>query len=222
MRKQLSNKIRLFSTIALISGAAALAGGTYSYLTDFDNASNEFTVGKVDIDLEEPEWKPEENTSIEPSQDIKKDPQIKNTGKNPAYVYLDVRVPIQKLIVADANGNRQKAQDVELFSFSPDKNWTLMDSFTGDGYKTYRYSYNKILSPNQTSEALFKTMKFANVIEGQIDGQKLTVPVKAYAIQTKNTSGNTSDIPADAKTAFEKYYNQNKGQNGAAVEKAGN
>ena len=220
MMKKINHKLGIVSAVALITGAAALAGGTYSYLTDYDNVNNEFTVGKVDIELDEPEWKPEENKNIVPTQEIKKDPQIKNTGKNTAYVYLDVSIPVQKLVTADAAGNRQKEQDTELFTFTSDKDWTLMESFTNEGYKTYRYCYNKILNPNETSSALFRTMTFANVIEGQIDGQSISVPVKAYAIQTVNTSDATSDVPADAKAAFQKYINQNKGQKGAASEKA--
>ena len=42
--------------------AALAAGGTAAYLTDFETTTNSFTVGKVDIELDEPGWKPEENT----------------------------------------------------------------------------------------------------------------------------------------------------------------
>ena len=60
---------KMVKGIALGAMIAALAaGGTAAYLTDFETATNSFTVGKVDIALEEPGWKPEENTKIVPTQ----------------------------------------------------------------------------------------------------------------------------------------------------------
>ena len=49
--------------IMALAGILCLAsvGGVSAYLTDYEKVSNEFTVGKVDIELKEPEWKPEEN-----------------------------------------------------------------------------------------------------------------------------------------------------------------
>ena len=50
---------KLVKGIALAAVITALAaGGTAAYLTDFETATNSFTVGKVDIDLDEPNWKP--------------------------------------------------------------------------------------------------------------------------------------------------------------------
>ena len=118
-----------------------------AYLTDYDTVSNQFTVGKVDIELTEPSWKPEENTAIEPAGEINKDPQITNKGKNDAYVYLEVSVPVRKLVTADENGNKLDAVQIQLFTFTPQKDWTLMDSFTEGTSKVYRYSYDKILPP---------------------------------------------------------------------------
>lgn len=187
-----------------------MIGGTMAYLTDYDTVSNQFTVGKVDIELTEPSWKPEENTAIEPAGEINKDPQITNKGKNDAYVYLEVSVPVRKLVTADENGNRRDASQIQLFTFTPQKDWTLMDSFTEGTSKVYRYSYDKILPPGGKTNELFKTMQFANVVEGQIDGQTFDVPVQAYAIQSANTGGEKNTVPEQAKNAFEKYLNQNK------------
>ena len=82
--------------ILLLAGVLGLAsiGGVSAYLTDFDSAQNQFTVGKVDIELDEPNWTPEEYTKIEPGKEIDKDPQITNTGVNDAFVYLEISVPM--------------------------------------------------------------------------------------------------------------------------------
>ena len=79
---------KLVKGIALAAVITALAaGGTAAYLTDFETATNSFTVGKVDIDLDEPNWKPEDNTDLVPTQVIRKDPYVANKGVNEAFVY---------------------------------------------------------------------------------------------------------------------------------------
>lgn len=81
---------KLVKGIALAAVITALAaGGTAAYLTDFETATNSFTVGKVDIDLDEPNWKPEDNTDLVPTQVIRKDPYVANKGVNEAFVYLE-------------------------------------------------------------------------------------------------------------------------------------
>ena len=80
----------------------------------------------------------------------------------------------------------------------------------------YVYSYNEILAPGKTTDPLFTSITFANVIEGQIDDQQFDVPVNFYAIQALNTGEGTS-VPAQAADAWEKYMNQNDGQPGEVV-----
>ena len=41
----------------------------------------------------------------------------------------------------------------------------------------------KFSNRRETTESLFDTVKFLNIIEGQLDGQQLEIPVRAYAIQ---------------------------------------
>lgn len=202
------------AAICGITGIVAL-GVTNAYLTDYDSAVNEFTVGKVEIDLKEPNWTPDENVDIEPTEEIKKDPQIKNVGVNDSFVYLEVSIPMAEVITADAEGNRIDKKLTELFTYTKDSNWTQMEAKMLNGYKVYTYCYNKVLKPEETTTALFDTVTFANVIEGQLDTAHLDIPVRAYAIQTVNTGGDTGTIVQQAMTAYQKYVNQNKGQSGA-------
>lgn len=203
--------------IAAVCGVAGIVvlGGTTAYLTDYDSAVNEFTVGKVEIDLQEPNWEPDENVDIEPSEDIAKDPQIKNTGVNDCFAYLEVSVPMAEVTTADKEGNRIEKKLIELFSYTKDAGWTQLEAKTLNGYKVYTYCYNKVLKPNETTAALFKTVTFANIIEGQLDTQHLEIPIRAYAIQTVNTGGDIGTIVQQATTAFQKYVKQNAGQSGA-------
>ena len=98
---------KLVKGIALAAVITALAaGGTAAYLTDFETATNSFTVGKVDIDLDEPNWKPEDNTDLVPTQVIRKDPYVANKGVNEAFVYLEVSVPVRNVITVAKDGTR--------------------------------------------------------------------------------------------------------------------
>lgn len=103
-----TNKKRNLKKAGFVAGVLCLAsiGGVSAYLTDFDKADNQFTVGKVSIDLDEPGFKPEEQTKIEPGKDVKKDPQIKNTGVNDAFVYLEVSIPMAEVEAASEDGTR--------------------------------------------------------------------------------------------------------------------
>ena len=97
---KINKKIKNGLFIAIVAGSLCI-GGTMAYLTDREETVNEFTVGKIDIQLLEPHWKPEENKNLVPTQEILKDPQIKNTGQNDAFVYLEVTVPVRNVITAD-------------------------------------------------------------------------------------------------------------------------
>ena len=206
--------------IMTLAGILCLAsvGGVSAYLTDYEKVSNEFTVGKVDIELKEPEWKPEENRMIEPSKVIHKDPQITNTGTNDAFVYMEVSIPMANVEAAAENGERLGKKVQELFYFEAKDSWTQLSVQNAESRRTYTYAYKKILKPQETSETLFDTVKFLNLIEGQLDGQTLEIPVRAYAIQTSYTGGSSDNLPEQIKAAYEKYVNQNKNQDGKVTE----
>ena len=164
-----TNKKRNLKKAGFVAGVLCLAsiGGVSAYLTDFDKADNQFTVGKVSIDLDEPGFKPEEQTKIEPGKDVKKDPQIKNTGVNDAFVYLEVSIPMAEVEAASEDGTRLGKREQELFSFQTPTNWTKLSSKkTGDN-QVYVYAYNEVLKPEQTTNTLFDSVKFLNIIEGQ-------------------------------------------------------
>ena len=206
--------------IMTLAGILCLAsvGGVSAYLTDYEKVSNEFTVGKVDIELKEPEWKPEENKKIEPSKVIHKDPQITNTGTNDAFVYMEVSIPMANVEAAAENGERLGKKVQELFYFEAKDNWMQLSVHNTESRRTYTYAYKKILKPQETSEALFDTVKFLNLIEGQLDGQTFEIPVRAYAIQTSYTGGSSDNLSEQIKAAYEKYVNQNKNQDGKVTE----
>ena len=68
--------------------AVAIVGGSLAYFTDTTDAKvNEFTVGNVDIDLTEPNWKGD--ATLMPGVSFDKDPTITvKEGSQDAYVFL--------------------------------------------------------------------------------------------------------------------------------------
>lgn len=77
--------------IALVMSMAMATGGTLAYLTDRDSEANVFTMGNVEIDLNE-EFDPE-NADLIPGVDIEKMPTITNTGNTDAWVWMIWSIP---------------------------------------------------------------------------------------------------------------------------------
>lgn len=92
---------KLVLVLALLMSVAMITTGTLAYLTDRDSDVNVFTVGNVDITLEEDFV---QGSELVPGVDIDKVPTITNTGKNDAYVWMTVAVPAG-LESSDASDN---------------------------------------------------------------------------------------------------------------------
>ena len=152
---KINKKIKNGLFIAIIAGSLCI-GGTMAYLTGREETVNEFTVGKIDIQLLEPHLETERSKNLIPTQEIPKDPQIKNTGQNDAFVYLEIAIPIRNVSIAGIReGNRISKKNTELFTFSAGKEWTLLQSVQKGEDKVYTYAYNKILKPTETTYSAF-------------------------------------------------------------------
>ena len=113
MRKRAMNKKKALTTMAACGLVAALGvGGTMAYLTDSEQTTNTFTIGKVKIDVQEPGWDttdknnnniPDKAEDVVPNQELAKNPLIENTGSNSAVVFLKVTVPT-KYVTQIKNG----------------------------------------------------------------------------------------------------------------------
>lgn len=67
-------------------------GGSLAYLTDSDTKVNTFTMGNVDITLNE---NFQQGSQFVPGKDIEKEAWIENTGSNEAYVWMTVALPLE-------------------------------------------------------------------------------------------------------------------------------
>lgn len=171
------------TVIALaVAAATAAIGGISAYFTDTQEKTNTLTVGSVKTDLEEPEWEDvpsDEKTDITPNQTIKKDPRITNTGANDAYAFLEIQVPVKKIITVGPDGKKLPAADTELFTYKVNDGWVQVRSsdITTSGKVTarsYVYAYGTktqctVLKKGETTTPLFDSVTLVNAIEGQID-----------------------------------------------------
>ena len=222
-----SNKKKNMKPILIAGAAVACLGiaGVSAYFTDSEKLTNTFTVGKVDITPSEPSW-PDENPpeDIVPNQEFPKDPKISNVGANPAYVFMQVKIPTANVKVADADGTVGTEALTELFTMQGlnTTDWCEIGSafdYTDEDnhtFKVYTFAYgpNAAQAPtileiddgvaesgNDETPPLFTSVRFANVIEGQdlgvIEPNTLNVDVISYAIQTDWLSDTTNDAADD-------------------------
>lgn len=218
---------------ALFAGSAALmTSGIRAYLTDADTATNTFTVGEVKIDTLEPNYPgngSDEVKDLVSLEEVKKDPQVKNTGKNRAIVFSQVDIPMANIITADAQGYRNPQANVELFNFRTEdaafgepaanswhKEWILLNTEYIDdkgltvmpeaaAYARRLFGHETVLDENETSVPVFDVVRLTNVIEGQVDNSTQNIILTTYAIQAENIAEITS--PDWDETMDEKVLN---------------
>ena len=189
-------------------GAALLIPSMFAYFTDNDSETNEFTVGKIGIDLIEENWTASNATAITPEQEFAKDPKVTvDADSNEAYVFVKVDVPCANVKTASETGAVQDAAKTQLFSYNVNPGWELVETVEKADVNTYVYGYvgsngsgnntdMLAVAANQSTDTVFDHIKFANVIEDQnLEGTTQQVQVSAYAIQTLNVNdGKTSDL----------------------------
>lgn len=189
--------------IACAAAALMLIGGASAYFTSQDAATNTWTVGSVNIDLLEPDYDADDAQNIVPNQTLAKDPQVRNTGTNDAFVFIKFTIPKASVRTASDNGTVSDAAVQELFDYTIDDGWTQVSHTDGADGGIYVYAYAAdgdcvALEAGETTPAVFSNGKitFKNIVEGQL-GTSLTIPVNAYAIQTSDITASDSTVPAD-------------------------
>ena len=179
------------TAIAAAIIAILAVGSAIAFFTDRDDKVNNFTVGNISIQLQEPNWDEDNGKDLTPNKTIPKDPQITNDGPNDAFVFLQVNVPAANVKTAAADGSLQTAKSQDLFTYTVNENWIEVSRKSDTDSTTYIYAYvgtdgmMKALDPAKTTNALFDSVTFINLVEGQIDeGTKIRIDVSALGIQT--------------------------------------
>lgn len=182
-------KIVLLASVLMMVAILAVSG-TLAYFTDDEVATNTFTVGNVDIVLDEPQWKEngsEDAPEVYPGEAIAKDPTITNDGANPCFVRLEVTgwdcLKDAGLAASDII-YRTDYVDGKL----GDK-WVLHT----DGY----FYYDGVLAVGETTDALFDQIVIPFDLTNELSPDtEYDIVVKAYAVQAQGARPSFSAVEA--------------------------
>lgn len=196
--------------IALLLSMAVATAGTLAYLTDRDTVENTFTMGSVDIEVEEDF--PEEGAPIEPGQEVNKDAKIVNDGTNPAWVWMTVSVPEELKDYVTLNW----ANGFEPISTTPEivdgqAVWTVLVEDQLPAGESTEYILDSVTLSKYVD---YQDGKYVAVKDGDpvvlesLEGGKFDVTVNGFATQV--------DELATVEAAYEAYVGQWGGLNGGA------
>lgn len=188
-----TGKKALLLALCAVLLVAATVMGTMAYLTSTDTVTNTFTIGNVNITLDETKvdvnGKPEEPTSYVKSNEYKlmpghsytKDPTVHVTaGSENSWIFVKVENGISAFEAATvANGYTSIADQVEK------NGWTKLTGVEGVDNVYYK-EYTK--SNTQDDLKVFENFKIAdeaNKVTGwdEISKESTKVTITAYAIQ---------------------------------------
>lgn len=190
-------------SLCLVAALAvvAIAGASLAYFTDKDAKTNTFTLGNVDIELNEENWAAP--TAAVPDVEYAKDPVVTNIGENDAWIRVDVTLSDAEAFTAAAE--KHNITDLAtIFADHDEEKWTLAGTPVYDDEAntlTYSYYYNTVLAVGESTEALFTSV----TIPAEFDNEDMkeiradfTIDVTAHAIQTADSYSTVAD-------AFAKY-----------------
>ncbi|MBR4039932.1 MAG: SipW-dependent-type signal peptide-containing protein [Clostridia bacterium] len=196
--------------IALVLSLTTAISGTLAYLTDRDTVENTFTMGGVDIEVEEDF--PEGGAPIKPGETVDKEAEIKNTGSNPAWVWMTVSVP-------------EGLKDYVTLNWTESYANKAMGPKVVDGQAVWTMLVNNQLAVNESTGYILKSVTLSELVdyqggkyvvvkdgqstdlEGIVDG-KMKVTVNGYAVQTEGLNTVTEAYNA---------YNTQWGEEGAPI-----
>ena len=137
--KKMTRKLRkwlLMTSVALLVMALSV-GATLAYLTDTDSVVNTFTVGNVQIELNETDVDNDNSTKqndyhLVPNQTYTKDPTVTiKANSEPSYVRMFVTVEDYADLEAVCYAHEFGAQEFEYFYSADGENWyVLLEKFT--------------------------------------------------------------------------------------------
>ncbi len=128
---------------------ATLLGGLLAYLTDRDSEANVFTLGKVDITLDEDFV---QKSMLTPGVKINKTVNVKNSGKSDAWVWVEIAVPaaldIDGVHIEHPTGAIGIGEDQWTWLMNGTDKAVKVQSIEGKDYNVYTMLYNSPLESN--------------------------------------------------------------------------
>ncbi len=179
-------KTILLIVVALLFITIVIGGITAYFTKTTETLNNVFTIGSINIVLNEPAWNAANATNLVPGDQVDKDPTVTNTGSNPAYVFVKVTIP--------------NYSNTDLFSLDgiDTTAWQLISETTSNNVCTHVYAYAtgntvaKLTALNPAAAVtLFNDVTLTSnetVAQAASDAGNTTITVTAYAVQTNNVA----------------------------------
>ena len=203
------------TVLALVLVIAMSVAGTYAYLTSADKVVNTFTVGDVQIKLDEAKANADGSLvqgaarvkaneyKLLPGHTYNKDPMV-TVLKGSESSYVKMTVTFSKAAELDAIFAPTGANMTSIFNGYDRANWIYKGNTenTGDNTRTYEFWYKApVAAPDAdvALDALFDSITVPGTIKNdQLKTiEDMTITVNAYAIQ--------ADGFANAEAAWEAY-----------------
>ena len=122
-------------------------------------------------------------------------------------MYIEIRVPIiTASIFNEKTQQTESPAEIPLFSYTPNKNWTQINTFIDDTdpdnkVQVTRYYWKDIIEPGGITETIFDEVVVANITSAKGVSGKHTINAVGYGIQSEGFE--------DALSAWMAYKNQN-------------
>lgn len=171
-------KKKIISIALVVAMIAIIAAGSFAYFTDNEVKNNEFTVGKVDITLTEPNWETQgkiDADTVYAGEPLAKDPTVTVAdNSNPCFV----RVKVENLDQFGSKGDITYRTDYVTGKLG--ENWV-------EGENGYFY-YTKVLEAGQTTDALFDQVVMPTGLTGGENAEDIVVTAQAVQAQGAKSS----------------------------------
>lgn len=195
-------------SLCLVAVVAATVVGTLAYLADQEVVTNTFTVGQVDITVDEARVNPD-GTEVEgaervdgnqyhliPGQTYIKDPTM-TVMANSEEAYVRMMVTINCKSELDKIFEPEGADLTEIFQFNEAGNWKYVTEVvdTEKNTITYEFRYEGTVAPidsdgdGEKDDLVLEALFEAFTVPGTLDGddlksiEDLTITVVGHAIQ---------------------------------------
>lgn len=194
----MKKKSILLAATAVMLVCAMSIGGMLAYFTDTDTKENTFTVGNVEIVVNE-EF--EQGSIANPGVAVAKNPSIENTGGNDAYVRMKVVLSDGLAWMTAIEKNYGEEFDLAtVFGGHNADNWSRVDYAGGPAEydfatDTLTYTYNYVasaLKPDESTDSLFTSVTMPAPFDNEdvagfgADGEPgFTITIIGEAIQAE-------------------------------------
>lgn len=190
-------------SMCIALAAIAIVGASLAYFTDTKTATNTFTMGNVQIKLDETDIKNPEGDrvasneyNVYPGAVVTKDPIVHNTGKNGAYIRATVNVSNWMNLVAAyypdfkvTFPNDSYKAALNLLVGELGEGWSVVEVVAGDTFTVGQFDvkfilkYDGVLAAGADTTAMFQTVTIPAGIDNANADSFDEVKVVAQAIQ---------------------------------------